>query len=264
MIGSSESNVDSTKLSTLSFQVVLIVMVVSALFLVQSQTSAYAQDCELVPGNPITNCGFETGNFAGWVTQDLSDPFFALQVGGAGLNPGEGLFSSDPTQGNFAALTGFDGDGPGTIRIAQDVLIPFGAEDLVFDYRCGWNLQTFGATEDRTFSVNIEESGGGAVLQSDLILTALPNTQAIPDNGGNMTGIVDVTAFAGQSARISFDWFVPQTFTGPAFCQLDNVSIGGGIVVADVPTLSEWGLILMAGILGIVGFMIMRRRKLAV
>jgi len=30
---------------------------------------------------------------------------------------------------------------------------------------------------------------------------------------------------------------------------------------SPVPTLSEWGLIAMAGILGIVGFMVMRRRK---
>ena len=30
---------------------------------------------------------------------------------------------------------------------------------------------------------------------------------------------------------------------------------------AEVPTLSEWGLIAMAGILGIVGFMVLRRRK---
>ena len=29
----------------------------------------------------------------------------------------------------------------------------------------------------------------------------------------------------------------------------------------NIPTLSEWGLISMAGILGIVGFMVMRRRK---
>jgi len=28
-----------------------------------------------------------------------------------------------------------------------------------------------------------------------------------------------------------------------------------------IPTLSEWGLIAMAGVLGIVGFMVMRRRK---
>ena len=29
----------------------------------------------------------------------------------------------------------------------------------------------------------------------------------------------------------------------------------------NIPTLSEWGLIAMAGILGIVGFMVLRRRK---
>jgi len=32
-------------------------------------------------------------------------------------------------------------------------------------------------------------------------------------------------------------------------------------IVTDVPTLNEWGLIAMVGILGIVGFMVMRRRK---
>ena len=31
--------------------------------------------------------------------------------------------------------------------------------------------------------------------------------------------------------------------------------------VSNVPTLSEWGLIAMAGVLGIVGFMVIRRRK---
>jgi len=36
-------------------------------------------------------------------------------------------------------------------------------------------------------------------------------------------------------------------------CQVD--------VASAVPTLSEWGLIAMAGILGIVGFMVIRRRK---
>jgi len=30
---------------------------------------------------------------------------------------------------------------------------------------------------------------------------------------------------------------------------------------SNVPTLSEWGLVAMAGVLGIVGFMVVRRRK---
>jgi hypothetical protein len=35
------------------------------------------------------------------------------------------------------------------------------------------------------------------------------------------------------------------------------------ITASPIPTLSEWGLIAMAGILGIAGFMVIRRRKVA-
>ncbi|MCH7519378.1 MAG: IPTL-CTERM sorting domain-containing protein [Candidatus Dadabacteria bacterium] len=50
-----------------------------------------------------------------------------------------------------------------------------------------------------------------------------------------------------------------------------GVREGDGLVVLSwtvvlpepIPTLSEWGLIAMAGILGIVGFMVMRRRKVS-
>jgi hypothetical protein len=41
-----------------------------------------------------------------------------------------------------------------------------------------------------------------------------------------------------------------------ATCTFFNVNIE-----RNVPTLSQWGLIAMAGILGIVGFMVMRRKK---
>ena len=39
------------------------------------------------------------------------------------------------------------------------------------------------------------------------------------------------------------------------------ISTGPQPRVANVPTLSEWGLVAMASILGIVGLMVMRRRK---
>ena len=35
----------------------------------------------------------------------------------------------------------------------------------------------------------------------------------------------------------------------------------GRNLISNVPTLSEWGLIVMAGLLGIVGMLVMRRRK---
>jgi hypothetical protein len=43
---------------------------------------------------------------------------------------------------------------------------------------------------------------------------------------------------------------------GDNTCTFTNVKL-----VTNIPTLSEWGLIAMAGILGIVGFMVIRRRK---
>jgi len=51
----------------------------------------------------------------------------------------------------------------------------------------------------------------------------------------------------------------------------DNSATGGGLVTQfrffiprNVPTLSEWGLISLAGVLGIVGLVVIRRRKVAV
>ncbi len=61
---------------------------------------------------------------------------------------------------------------------------------------------------------------------------------------------------------------------GPFLCQADNFvedafcDQGSGLCtqitgIAPIPTLSEWGLIAMAGVLGIAGFLIIRRRKAA-
>jgi hypothetical protein len=171
--------------------------------------------------NPFDNCGFESGDFSSWVIQDIGDPFVPLAVVNSGVSPGFGLFSSEPTEGTLAAVHGFDGDGPGTIRIAQDVTLPAEPGMLKFDYRAGWDLLTFGATLDRNFTVNIEPSGGGGLLQSNLVLTALAGDITLDTTP--LTGLVDLSDLAGQSVRISFDAEVPEELSGPAFFQLDNV-----------------------------------------
>jgi len=178
-----------------------------------------------------SNLGFELGDFTNWVPQDLSVPFLALQVGGAGISPGFGLFVSAPTEGSFAALHGFDGNGPGTIVLATDVSLPSTAESIGFDYRAGWNLLSYGAVLDRSFSVDIEPLGGGAALQSDLILTATAGT--VNFDTGNLSGAVDVTAFAGQDVRLSFEWSVTENYSGPAFFQLDAVAVVETAVDSD-------------------------------
>jgi hypothetical protein len=60
-------------------------------------------------------------------------------------------------------LHGFDGSGPGTIRIAQDITVTADGTIIDFDYRAAWDLVNycFGCS-DRIFDVNIEVAGGGA------------------------------------------------------------------------------------------------------
>ena len=190
----------------------------------QTHVAASGHNCNIV-SNPVSNCGFETGDFTGWITSDLSFPFVPLMVGGAGLSPGFGLFVSQPTEGTFAALHGFDGDGPGTIRLSQDITVPVDLSTLEFDYRAAWDLANFGATLSRTFAVVIEPAGGGAALQATPVLTA-PVGTFVADTG-NRHGLVDLSSFSGSAIRLSFEWNVPESSSGPAFFQLDNVLIKG-------------------------------------
>jgi len=185
---------------------------------------------QITDGDDVfVNGGFETGFFTGWVTQDLAAPFFPLQVGGAGITPGFGFFTSDPPEGLFAALHGFDGDGPGTIRIAQDVTLHAAAQFVDFDYRGAWNLLDFGATKDRVFSVSVEPSGGGTPLQTDIILIAVAGEIVL--DTGDLHGSVNISAFANSSVRITFDWFVSENFSGPGFFQFDDVFVSPPIPV---------------------------------
>jgi len=182
--------------------------------------------------NPFTNCGFESGDFTGWVTSDLNAPFVPLQIVAGGLDPGFGFFITAPSEGTNAAYSGFDGDGPGRIEIAQDILVPSTADDLTFDYRGAWELTTFGATIDRNFDVEIQPSGGGAALQTTTILTAPAGNTTL--DTGSLSGSIDMSAYANQSVRVAFVLNVPENGTGPAALQLDNIAIQGTLNVDPV------------------------------
>ena len=198
----------------------------------------------------ITNGSFETGDFTGWTTQDLSTPFLPQQVGGAGVDAGFGLFLSAPTDGDFAALNGFDGDGPGIISVSQDITVT-SASTITFDYRAGWDMLTFGgSTMNRLFDVNINTTAG-VNLVSFNILTAPTGTQIL--DTGDLTGSVDLLAFIGQTINLSFDWTVPEDFTGPALFQLDNVQSEGMVAVDAPATLALFSL-------GLLGFRLARKK----
>ncbi|MCH7807946.1 MAG: hypothetical protein IIB60_01870 [Planctomycetes bacterium] len=188
---------------------------------ISERTIPWLDEPITVGGECLSNHSFEVGSFSSWVVQDLATPFFTLHVGGSGESPGFGFFSSQPTDGSLAALHGWDGAGPGMIVIAQDVMLPRGAQAILFDYRAAWRL-TFGAVLDRTFEVVIRPFGGGPPLEAPQLFLVAQAPTTVFDTG-DLVGEVDVSAFAGEDVRISFEWWVPENFTGPAFFQLDHI-----------------------------------------
>jgi hypothetical protein len=169
----------------------------------------------------LVNGSFETGDFKGWIVTDIVSPYVPLSVRRAGFRPSTGFFQTSPTDGSFCAVHGFEGAGPGLIRIAQEVRIPEGRPVLTFDYRVAWNLRT--AKYSRLFAVTIEPSGGGNALDVFPILTLPVGT--LQNDTGARKGLLDLSAHAGKSVRLSFDAEVSEAFSGPGLLQLDNVNL---------------------------------------
>ncbi|MBF0396996.1 MAG: hypothetical protein HQK78_09500, partial [Desulfobacterales bacterium] len=194
----------------------------------------------------IVNGSFETGNFSGWITSDISDPFIPLTVSEGGKTTAhdwDNFFIVSPTDGGYCAIHGFDGK-IGTIRIAQDVNVTSDKPILKFHYRAGWDMTLGGGTKNRTFDLNIEPNGGGNNLLKVNILNAYPIKNL---DTGNLVAEVDLTAFAGTTVRISFDFTIPENSSGPGQFQLDKVSLiskgeaGGNINNTDKYGWSENG-----------------------
>lgn len=172
-------------------------------------------------GTLIANGSFELGT-SSWSLSDLTSPFNALQVRTNGYSPGFGLFSAAATDGIHAIASGFDGNGPGIIRMAHDVTVTTGEPFLSFDWRAGWDMLNYsGSTKARTFSVAIEPAGGGPVMQRTVLLTAAAHTKNL--DTGSQTSVLDLSPWIGTTVRVCLDLLVPESSTGPAFFQLDDV-----------------------------------------
>jgi hypothetical protein len=159
----------------------------------------------------------------GWTTSDLANPLTPLQVVTNGFNNGW-FFSTVATAGQYSLVTGFDGAGPGTISFAQDIGTVDSASDRVsLDYRAQWQmLAPDGSTQDRTFTLVVQPAGGGLTLGSFQIIDAKFGTM---HDTGFQTANIDLSAFIGQNVELSFQAYIPEVFTGPAFMEVDNIRL---------------------------------------
>jgi len=79
------------------------------------------------------------------------------------------------------------------------------------------------------------------------------------DSCGLQSSLIVMPATRGETYLIRLGGFAGNQ--GEGHLEITPQENCESIVSRNVPTLSEWGLIAMAGVLGIVGFMVIRRRK---
>lgn len=198
-------------------------------------------------GASVSNGSFEAG-LSSWLATDLTNPLDPVaSLSGGAITAFDGFLGPNvvlPSEGSRALNHGFDGDA-GVIVLAQDVGIVGAGEVLSFDYRAGWDLITFtppGAL-DREFRVEIQPAGGGIPLGSFPILSVPAGTDTAggPNSDiGPQVGLIDLTPFSGLDVRVVFLWEVPESQTGPANFQLDDVRI---LMPSEVPSASAGTLV---------------------
>jgi hypothetical protein len=175
----------------------------------------------------LQNGGFETGDFTDWTT--VTGPGYAQLQPWTLATAGSGAWFSNgvPFEGTCFAQNGFDGIAGLFYDIYQEIAIPAGTTSVQLEWseRLQWDT-TLGATIARSYEVTLQPAGGGSPLAL-LFSTALaPGTTG---DTGYVTHSVNLLAavpgIAGQTVRINFHQFIPETFTGPAQFDLDGVSL---------------------------------------
>lgn len=205
----------------------------------------------------ITNGGFEnnggvgTSVFAGWTvfTQASSQGSLSVQTGTA--SPVTASTVEAPPAGSFAAMT--DMTGPGAYALYQDITIPAGATATFSARIYIRNTAAFAspASLDYTTPTNqqfrIDVMNPAAAIQdvgAGVLLNIFQTDPGDPAVQSYQTVTADLSSFAGQTVRIRFAETDNQ---GVINVGIDQVSVAAAVAgpPAPIPTLSEWGLIIL-------------------
>ncbi|MGB2691679.1 MAG: IPTL-CTERM sorting domain-containing protein [Thermodesulfobacteriota bacterium] len=249
------------KASKKAFGLIVLTLFIFSSFLLINQNAEAQPDL-------FENGSFETGDFTDWtvVQEPGSGGNWFVYSGNLPLLTNQAILL--PPDGTFAATT--DQTDPSSQVLFQDIEVPAQGttecsvivyyNNLAGEFINGPNLNTQGPGSNQQARIDIMDPNAtdfdiGAGVLENLFQTNPGDPLVL----GYTTIKFDLTDFAGTTVRFRA---AEVDNLGNFLFSIDNVTCAGEIT-AQVPTLSEWGLIAMASILGIVGFMVMRRRQVA-
>ena len=168
----------------------------------------------------IQNGGFETGDFSGWSATATARWKWTR---GPSARPAAGSSSTPaPHSGTYSAYNGFDGIEGQQYTLAQDVAIPadVASATLVTHHRIRYGAGNLPRKAASSASRSAIRPGNGP--------TCCTRADPIPPPGmdfGWLRREFDLSAYAGQTVRIRFTEIIPESYTGPAILELDDISL---------------------------------------
>ncbi|MHC4882648.1 MAG: hypothetical protein ACYTCV_08625 [Planctomycetota bacterium] len=181
----------------------------------------------------VENGGFETGEFTPWVA--VTGPGHELTPWNIGAGD-RGWFGGFPFEGALCAQNGFDGSAGLYYDLYQETTIPACAPSAILTWseRIQWSM---GGSLPREYVVSVQPAGGGTPLAIVYSFQLQPGTRG---DTGYVTHSVDLLelapSIAGQTVRINFHEYIPETLTGPAQFDLDGISLVCGGQVQPAAT----------------------------
>ncbi|MEP7261457.1 MAG: IPTL-CTERM sorting domain-containing protein [Usitatibacter sp.] len=200
--------------------------------------------------NLVLNPSFETGDTTSWTATGtcpfdvLSPP--ALSTGAAGFS------APAPAQGTFVLVS--DALAPGVCELYQDIALPAG-QTFTLSFASGYNFVDLGG----------DPTGAGCSATVGLSDTVgVPIATFYSRSGGfnqniNTRGPFNLPAgLAGTTVRV-----IITTLScpgGPAGIEADNFVLAAGFTTNNVPTTSEWTLLLLATLMAVAALVAMHKR----
>jgi photosystem II stability/assembly factor-like uncharacterized protein len=169
------------------------------------------------------NGSFDENTFYPWNIQDVSSSFLFDVISSRKWTDPEfsQFFDIEESERNYLAVHA-GSDAQGTMKMSQNVYIPAGGGMVSFDYRMGWNMSS-SATRDRTFNVVITLENEDTPLEIHTIISTADKKVNL--DTGWQTKTFDVSAYACQTVRISFELNYPESVVSPMLFVLDNAQL---------------------------------------
>ncbi|HVY54722.1 MAG TPA: IPTL-CTERM sorting domain-containing protein, partial [Thermodesulfobacteriota bacterium] len=210
-------------------------------------------------GELIQNGSFETGDFTGWTVINEQGGGGNWFVYSGTLTPISGITVLPPPDGAFAAIT--DQTGGGSHLLFQDISIPQGAtvtcsaviyyENSAEDFFAPDSLSSVVVPNQQARVDILRRNANPFTVSDGVLLNVFQTLPGDPLSLGYTTLEFDLSEFAGSQVRLRVAEVDNQLFFNFSIDEVSCIAEGG--LASSIPTLGEWGMIAMAGVLGLAG-----------